>query len=756
MFKHTQTSTVGAQVFHPSILDMLPVNLHTENETDNRKTGVSMVPIDRGHMREIDTYYRHFESEIASINRLKSTKSLVSGVELLFDGNPLKGRPDIIEHVVDLFKHAREWYDKYGFVAIRNVDTARDLALNLIDKLSDTRRHQDTAYETINALMDEARDIVAAIGDPADLRAAVAERKKANETGHGATERGTSGRINDNAAFDVFNGATQPSAKKKRRQQIELVKDAKSSAASTEKLLEGLLTLRPVNLGEGDFVVEVDHVTHERRVWMIERASAQNYRTMFAENANAAFDMSHVDRSVFVHVWPSRMPSTGGMLVTQMREPMRLWRQLIQRDNHSEQVSQANAFPVQVVQTPEIKTIADASRMADSQMFQAGSLSEIERRTSQTTAIGAAAVENFITRTAVEVANRHSESALAVAISHADGGHIDANGNPIVLGPAHARVLKLGPGQTLANAVLPSIIDGHVDINFRYRQSLANALGVPLIVLNGGAGQSSGGSSNGKSGASGMSDAARSFADEKLVTAVNADRRMMSNFASALFNGTVRVADSHRLAELLTTEATNTRQALERVLSSLSQTQASIRLVGKLERKRAMSRDAEGALSSASVLVARLRRLHEDISRSVKAEQRFEARFTDWAFLPRATLVEAREMGAISSLEFVNSQRGWMGMAPLTAAQLKKNLDETFEYAQQMPDVRLEDKRTKETQKFQVQQQKQQHQQQAQLAQNNQVNSADGESADAGESSNSSTASKKRKADQTTTTTTKQ
>lgn len=681
----------------------------------NNAINVEYVALSRKTMVEFRNFYLKDETDVANANGIKDFYTLNNAVTFSFGGTELDDDKYAIRKPLnELMSAARSCHDMYGFVAIYNPDIRADRRLRELRTAIENEETQApspyaSAYasplEMPDLLLAEAdrllRDSLARNRDALKRRiigSDVEEAEGEPSTKHARTK--PRGIITQNPRVSQFRnpGAvmrlTRPGAAAEEQtagaaeiayQNSQRAEQRRDSRRTLEETIIGLRNLKVVDIDDGDFYLEIDRASMTKRVVFarsdVARRSATEAATSDKQDlARTAVtgETIWIDPDVFVFVWPNRMPFNDGTLNTKFYEVIRRRKALDQADRNAGDVDFTLSHPTQYLEHVPLSAKLDADRLTNLQLYNANS-SQLSAE-----AVESVRRDTFLNMQLQAMAAQQNGKQLAdwatgIAEGRLANTLVDANGNPV-----YAEIIKLGympipSGFKLATPVKPEIAFDSETLLFRFRRALSNALGVPMVLLDGGVSFSGRASKNSSGSTSaGASAASQAIGDSRLRNTILADRIILSLFMDNLWDIMYRQIDNETLETLMRNVATSVRDESETHLAEMRLIKKRLDTItetAELTRARA---DMETRWNEIQSAVARLRELSSRVRQIVAMEHRFVVEFNSLSFIPAAELAAAQGT-AISKLDYANAIRANFGMRPLTQAEHDKIAEEILE-----------------------------------------------------------------------------
>jgi len=511
----------------------------------------------------------------------------------------------------------------------------------------------------------------------------------------------------DRGGSDATATMREPSAGQKRvleigssaaeTQELKRSRQREGGSRTLDQTIIDLRNLRPVSLHDGNFYVEIDRLNRRRRVVFARKSHVHGAASSSAnrnlqrqvvlygdDGRNRSTETIEIDESVFVYVWDGLMPEDDGRLKTKLHETIRLRRAMDQADRNAAEVDYRRSHPTTLLEQETAAKLSDPDRMTDPQIYggagAGGSNPDLEQRAARD------AEARLIMSVRADLQNGRIQSDLAKAIAdrEVDDTLRDGDGNAVPLSLSKNANYFLLPPLVRASSVRVQP-DTTSDVNlarYRFRQSLANALSVPLSLVDAGAGFSGRASRGGQGGATSAGAATQAsnvVSDKRLRLMVLADRAMLGQFVNSLWDVMYRDIDNETLAELLARSVTRTRRQSEERLEFMRVIERRLAVVTELAERSQLQAQMVDQVNAIAGFNSRLRAIDRAVRETLSMSHRFQVHFENLSYVELGELDKMKADGAISALEHVNAQRSAHGLAPLTQAQYEKNLREQRE-----------------------------------------------------------------------------
>jgi hypothetical protein len=696
----------------------------TPRTSGNNATDIVYIPISQQDMIEFRDFYKKMETDIANANGIKDFYTLNDNVSYFFGTEELDDEKYAIRKPLNaLQSEARAWYDMYGFVAVYNPDARADQRLREINAEMQEQLVQGSvgapytgqfmsALEMPDMLLAEATRLVKnamqpnsqetlkrIVGDDFETLGGPLKRAR------GATEpigtiiqnprissvRNPGAVLRLNPAPRSSEASISPSANTSLVQYDE--QRAREQRSNTRRTLdETLIDLRNLvipNPEDGRFYLEYDRASMTKRVVFARLSTTTEIGKNAADGANQISNVGDtiangqsllIDPHVFVYVWDNRMPFNDGTMNSKMYEVIKRRKQLDIAERNAADVDLTNSHPVQLLEHVPVLNKLDVERMTDSQLYGGGAT---QTATETREEMRRDAVLNVQLQAAAALQNgrRLNELWQLVASGKVGKTSTDANGNPSYAEFKKLGYLPLPSGFKIATATRPEITSDIEMLVYRYRRALSNALGVPMVLLDGGSSFSGRASKNssGSSSAS-TSTASQAIGDSRLRNTVIADRAIvLKPFIENFWDIMYREIDNQTLQTLLDKTARSAREESEFHLAEMRLIKKRLETITDLAEQTRVRSDLTTRWNEIQAAVARLRDLSSRVRHIVSMQHRFRVEYKSLSFVPPPELQAAQMAGAISQLDYANALRANFGMSPMSKADFDKVKNEALD-----------------------------------------------------------------------------
>jgi hypothetical protein len=683
-----------------------------DGRTSAAATGVRRIPLNMQLMKTIMRFV-NTELDLRNAFSILNAFSLNSGLQFKFADEQLEEKEyGLAEPMRGLLIGVRKWFVMYGFVAVRNPDlTAARVLQQLVDQPETISTPSITpaegALEEPFAMIESLKKIIEDIVEsPAQARSVerrtlgaasssviVEEpegdadivgtlrpllRRKITQLQVQHFPAHTSLYMPSARAVPVENGATSSTTSaaaaaglepRNRKRAYDSIYDQQPGKEGAERTLQealiGLRNLEIVNLDDGEFFLEIDLVTRERRLIMMRRDP--HSRRM------------EVDNDVYIHVWRDRMPNDDGTLNTPIIECIRLKERLLTARRNADRADFDATHPIMTLEQQIVKQDTNVDRMTDQEIYGGDDSSDVARQRRLDAEQQAVAL--FTLNVAADVMNQKRRDQLSLAIAERalndpyDGvDAIERDRRREAARLTKDDYFPLPPGFKVSSSRQPPM--PVLDLNFllfEYRHALANLLGVPPTLLDSGstfAGRNSRGGTGGTSGQ--LSTAAAGIGDRRLVSAIEDDRQMLREFARSLWNIMYRNSDNTTVRYALEGATDAAAKRVESTKLFVRLVMEKFRVATDLAELQSLQRTLIEQRDELEALESRLRVVQERLLEISSRDFRFDVEFTLRSHVPPDQIMFARSVQAITELEMANIARTNMGLDPLTKAEFEK------------------------------------------------------------------------------------
>lgn len=672
-----------------------------------KQTDVTYQEISREDMIKFRNFYKQNETDVATANGMKDFYTLNHNVEFSFGGEPIEEEKYAIrKSVCSLMAEARSWYDMYGFCAVYNPEAraarlAREQKANKSNGRLGTdptlMRQTTSTLDAPDLLLEEAKRLIHEVmpENEAETRENIlGSEHNGDEDNRNKRQRRTavSGKIVQNPSHsstrnsgavmyidaprisdgDEEDGDELAFVKEESKRQLEDIKE------TLEETIISLRSLRIVNLEEGRFYLETDLSNGSSRVVFCRSRVGSGGSSAINQMGNDSVDQVVtgqsllIDPDVFVYVWNNRVPFRDGTLNSRMYEVLTRRAELDQADRNAADVDLSLAHPVQLLEHVPLTNRLDMDQISDRSLYGGGQSSGTATAID---AIKESAVLDYQLKIKAAFQNKHRDDDEARLIAEGRIGKtlIDAKGNPVYPRFRRLTTEELPPGFKTANTVQPQITLDSQFLLYRFRLSLANTLGVPLPLLDGGT-SFSGRSTRSTAGSvsNGASQATATIGTDRLRKTILADREILREFIDELWDIMYRTIDNETLKKVLNSATSKTRKIGETHLAEMRLIRKRLAVVEDLAQLNDLRTNMQGRRSEIEAAVARLGELSSRVRSIVSMRYRFHVEFKSLAFVPPEELEVAVVSGAITPLDKANAIRANFGMGPITQAEFDK------------------------------------------------------------------------------------
>jgi hypothetical protein len=701
----------------------------SESNKGKNETGVIYSPISRETMRRFRDFYEKDETDIANANGIKDFYTLNENVAFYFGGIELEEEKYAIRQALcSLMSKARSYYDMYGFVAIYNPDIradrcAREINYQVTQDLTgrgSTVSQFASPLDTPELLLAEATRLIKnslttdqektkrqILGDDAGDESLPASKRSKKigayieqnprissirNPGAVMRERPLTTPRNDNDDGDSAAIETPDSAEIAYREALAR-EQRRNKRRTLDETIIGLRNLQVVDIDDGLFYVETDLSSMKRRVVFMRSNSVRG--ALNSNSGQSAAQISDVqdyltngqalmiDPDVFVYEWPNRTPFSDGTLNSKMYEVIRRRDALDQADRNAADVDLTNSHPVQILEHVPVVNKLDVDRMTDQLLYGGGATQTV---TETREAIRRDAILDFTLKASAALQNKKRQGELVELIASGRVGRtsIDSNGNSTFPEFKKYGFFPLPSGFKLSTGMKPEITVDIEMLVYRFRRALSNAIGVPMVLLDGGS-SFSGRVSKNSSGSSsaGASTATQAISDSRLRNTILADRIVLRQFIDSIWDIMYRQIDNDTLQMLLDEEAGSVREESELHLAEMRVIRDRLKTITDLAEATRARADLTSRRTEIEAAVARLRELSSRVTKITQMQHRFTVEFKSLAFIPMPELQMGQMAGALTKLDYANALRANFGLTPMTQKEFDANkeseLDEGIE-----------------------------------------------------------------------------
>lgn len=483
-----------------------------------------------------------------------------------------------------------------------------------------------------------------------------------------------------------------------------------ANRVGTANMIISLENVRIVPFDSGQFFVRVDPLTLANElVWCATPDVPDDkayQRAYHAASGTARFHDLPYNPNVHVYVWPGRMPTERGEVISDF---VRLSHDAERLDTLMEINTRAAyhaAFPTYLIEeVPDNSTFnpedATEEEIEGSALFQAlaqsdniadMALSDRRKyiRSARNARLAEAAVDAYNTRLA-----QRREDALRVAERNAVSStlaHTAAEPERYAFSLGSESLLPLPPQTRVSHAMTSAIVLRENELRSAYELLLTTSLGVPLTFLRG-----AGTMSNRSDGTTAMTDSpASGVLEEQMNATIKRDREELTAFFESMY-ATLYTADEDEYMKAgmrrINTERTAVQQAaLDAIASEHRQLKQATAAAVALSVYGTNGGGGVGGASTDTVhrsqrvteLLAdyaeRLRRVENTIARILSMPRRMRIEFKTNLIVSPEVYESLLESCAITPLEFANIKRRMVGKGELSEAEFKANMEARAEY----------------------------------------------------------------------------
>jgi len=734
-------ATGAASIGPTSLSSLATVGAESNSTASSVHIPVYYVPLDVRTMREIYEFYKRNEPLVRRANSIRSHASFGSGMYLEY-GEAVEISPndgyDYRLTLQDKLERAREFYDMFGFVAYvnrsraieREYETATGSAL-------DTSRTGAANSSAAEKKVSDALQSIEKVTGPLIVSAAPAPAPAGQpQSTVIAPDTGSAETSGVPAGIDAASSGSGPEKKKRPASIVEKAAARKPEPAKTQKkrkkepaiaapadekmdMVDLLLTIEAVaivDFEQGYFYLEIDDAYRSQRIvwvpyWRAPGAAAGNGGPMTDHAAIAAgpgggrLKSVNYDPEVSVFVWPGRMPTRDGRIISDFLEVIRMRSLLREAEENFMDADYQSAHPVTFVYQGKHDTKSDITQLTEDEiyggdeiarnMLAPDSMTTGERQTYKrdvrTSVLNEIAVEQYNSSMLQGSVNRFASAQRSVPLANGTNGvamrrHV-LEKTGIFLLPG-----GLEPGSTVAGTSIAPV----ADIRDSYEHRLCVALGVPLHFMRGTGGMRSAASASSSSNRS--APATGPLLDSSLRITVIRDRENVALFFDAMYDSIFRGVETKQLRDLLNGNKEKMRSietVQQTLLEDAKKQVAMINAIatsnpstsggggggatsgidppfsfGTTAMKMSASAAGAGDLHSQA---ARLLEVERSIYFIISLKYRMRLKFYQAPFVDLEEMQTMYQMGALAPLEVVNIMRQHAGLDPIDEEVMEKN-----------------------------------------------------------------------------------
>ena len=686
------------------------------------------VRIDPATMRHIEEVYMS-EPLICTANRLKSDHSLGrEGFEVVFAGKKVlkDERYHHIEALITLLEHARRWRDMFGFCIVQDSsarlveevrevegDPIRDdddpdadtyskshtpgtgaLGLPVVDVeqrltevaskyiyrvtealgLPDIRenllgnvRNFNAIQATVNGVPQLQSQSVSSSFGPALPRIAIGEvvSPQQQQTGVSRSEG------------DSADDAVQASLK----QQADELATANNGI---EELFTRLRYLRPVDFRDGDVYLCINRFMGERSMVFTRRARRPDDMAEDLWKQQYEDDVRDrklprgviVDDTVKIFVWPGLMPSDEGRLRTQMQDAINKLAQAQDADRRRILADESSVRPTVFVSYEDKVSVSDVRQLSEQELINlATDPTQKDQRDDSRHAVA-----EFIQGVTVELINNKRRDEFAKAVGQ---GLIQPTGEtvtrrptfPALSAPGTHQFQELPRGYSVSQVVQGTTIDNVAERLAVYEQHIAGLVGIPLLQLRGGSGNSRKGAtpSTTQSGEGAVTGGSAEMSSAVFRPTIMEDRNNLRQFFGAITDLFWRSMSNTEMARLLAIAKRERRIVTKKnevLLATVARQGALLSEAALAVRRSTLEQDS---IALKSALVAQFQAVSDRIRQVSAMEHQFDIAFSKQTFVDYQEINALVQLGAITPFEAANMTLAKMCLPPITEAQFEQN-----------------------------------------------------------------------------------
>lgn len=461
-----------------------------------------------------------------------------------------------------------------------------------------------------------------------------------------------------------------------------VVEEKLSKSKSIEKLFTKIRNLKPVNIRDGRLFLRINKFANQRDIVFC-RAVNNNGKPE-SEILNEEEKALHekrlpntvvIDDTVCVYVWPSCMPSDEGQLCTKMYETIMLKNKFNMCDNRLIAADKTNVTPIVPMVYEDKSPQAKIAELSEHDFLNIASKpTQKEEKADKREAIA-----TFLAARAVMAVNAGQEKEykdglkqLGSVLPPGEDAYSD-KAPDASSGTGGISTMLVPRNFTPTAAISGKSIDDPWQREMRYREHIAEMVGIPLIQLQGGMGNSRSGTA-GKSGSGGSAVTAgsASLSDGTSIATIMTDRANLSSFLESVFEVFFRDMSNEELAMILSVtgrESELVKEKHEILLATLREHYEYANAAAKksIEAKR------HDVIRTMSSLIAQFQNIANAAKQVSTLEHRFSLTFLRQTFLGDGEIEKLKLTDAITDLDVANIQRAKCGLPAITEAQFIAN-----------------------------------------------------------------------------------
>lgn len=471
-------------------------------------------------------------------------------------------------------------------------------------------------------------------------------------------------------------------------------KEAKLSVSkSLDKLFTRLRYLKPVNFRDGELFLRINKFANQRDIVFCRRLKRKEGDTddsVALEEASAIREKRLpnnvvIDNTVFVYVW--QLPTDEGQLTTPMIQSMMLKAKFNDADNRLIAADFTNVKPIVPFVYKDETPATNVGELSEHDFLNLSSKpTQKEQAVDNREAIG-----QFLAKGMVRAINRQRDAEYIESLKDFQGvlpSGENSKLQPIAVGTSAntgITALPVTRHYTPAAAISGQTIDDPQQREQRYREHISEFVGISLLQLQGGVGNSKTGSASSSSASastSAVTGGSQNLSDGASIVTITKDRNDLAAFFEKAVDVFFRDASNEELAKILAVtgrEGAIIAAKEEHLLETLREQyeMASESAQKLIDEKRAKTTDLK------SSLIAQFQLISNAAKQVASLNHRFSIVFLRQTHLDSSTIAQLRSDGAITSLEAANMLRAKCGFPAMTEEQYKKNrkrqLDEAKE-----------------------------------------------------------------------------
>jgi len=476
---------------------------------------------------------------------------------------------------------------------------------------------------------------------------------------------------------------TQVPAEQQVRTVSDLREETLSKSRSIDKLFTKIRHLKPVNFRDGALFLRINKFANQRDIVFCRtiKNSDKTEDEMRSEDQKSLQERRLpntvvIDDTVCVYVWPNCMPSDEGMLCTKMYDTIMLKSKFNDADNRLIAADASNVKPIVPLTYEDKSPQSNIAELSEHDFLNLSSKpTQKEQRSDEKEVIA-----RFLAQGAVRALNSGREAEYQQSLKQL-GSVIPSGQNknlepvsPSSLSTSGISMIPIARGFSPAAAISAKSIDDPWQREMRYREHIAEMVGIPLIQLQGGMGNSKSGSAGTSSGSGGSSvtSGSQSLSDGTSISTIMTDRGNLASFLESVFEMFFREMSNEELAKILSVTGKETELVSKKHEILLSTLQEQYELASTTA-KAIIDTKKQDSVKIKSALVAQFQNIANAAKQVSSLEHRFSVNFMRQTFLGDAEIDKLKEVGAITDFEVANIQRAKCGLSPITEQEFTKN-----------------------------------------------------------------------------------